>query len=332
MIQALREFFLLDNALRTVDTVPEARRSEVADALRLARQQGEAGEALWTAGHTAEGLKLSLDALGEGVRAVEAFDAETAKEPAAEEPSEKDAEASADERSFDQEKLRRVLLARGVPEPRLKALIGVLRDVETKPRARFDAEISRAHEDLFQEVIGGRELIDQALRLASQTKSEIRRLRASRFAAVGAVALVVAAALAWKYRPSDGVHAFASATWGDAADHQPDTVIDGVTSTFWLLPDRSPGWIELRFDRSRHVNQVRIHNTHNEPWNDRGARGYRIELYSGNDLVRGIDAEFGWDTNDWVTHEAAADDVDRVRIVVNSFYHSGAGISEIEVQ
>ena len=71
--QAVREYFLLAAARDTSRALGEADRTAVADALALARQQADSADALWTLGHTAEGLRLAVTAFDTTLSAARRF-------------------------------------------------------------------------------------------------------------------------------------------------------------------------------------------------------------------------------------------------------------------
>ncbi|MFK7987757.1 MAG: discoidin domain-containing protein [Sandaracinaceae bacterium] len=69
--RAIREYFLLSEARATSRRLSEAQREAVARQLGLARQRSDAADALWTLGHTAEGLRLAAESLERTVAAAD---------------------------------------------------------------------------------------------------------------------------------------------------------------------------------------------------------------------------------------------------------------------
>jgi hypothetical protein len=63
MRDALANFLFLRDERAASRRIDESARAAMLDRLRLAQQRGTAGESLWSHGHTAEGLRLALDAL-----------------------------------------------------------------------------------------------------------------------------------------------------------------------------------------------------------------------------------------------------------------------------
>jgi hypothetical protein len=89
----VREYFFLKDALELSTRMGEARRTAVAKGLGVARQRAEAADALWSNGHTAEGLRMAVDAFGATLAATAPLQGEpAAPPPPAEEVPEAEAE------------------------------------------------------------------------------------------------------------------------------------------------------------------------------------------------------------------------------------------------
>lgn len=70
-VRRLTSFFFLRQAAAEAARRPAERREAIGQALTLGRQRAEAGEALWSNGHAAEGLRLAVDALERTLEAAE---------------------------------------------------------------------------------------------------------------------------------------------------------------------------------------------------------------------------------------------------------------------
>jgi hypothetical protein len=142
--------------------------------------------------------------------------------------------------------------------------------------------------------------------------------------AVGLVAIILAV------RASRAMKAEASAMYATA--YPAANAIDGKPETEWLLPDRVPGWIDLRFP-SRSVGVVRLLNAHNPPHGDRASQTFRITAFDGRARVKAVDGTFGPFDDD---PEPLAVDVgvarcDRLQIEILTSHKSGGGLAEIEI-
>src|SRR5438445_11786962 len=103
IILSITEYFLLSESRAAAERTADRRRL-VRDALRLARQKGEAADVLWANGHRAEGLRLVIESLQPALQAAQ------------------NAAVCADARDgagSSTSRWRAVLLARGVPERKL---------------------------------------------------------------------------------------------------------------------------------------------------------------------------------------------------------------------
>lgn len=71
VLSNIREYFLLSDAAATAKATPEDVRARIARELAVGRQRAEAADALWSNGHTAEGLRLSVSAFQATLEAAE---------------------------------------------------------------------------------------------------------------------------------------------------------------------------------------------------------------------------------------------------------------------
>jgi hypothetical protein len=339
VLGALVEYFTLKRALEVHGALDAAARKRIADALAIGRQKADAAEALWSNGHAAEALRLAVAALEATVAALPAY-AEGMKlgpRPVAEGDSERPAEAKADvgegepDEMGDEAALRRAALhARGLDPRRIATVEAALEAAGKCALPTLDAEVSPSHAELFQQVVAARHLVERVLRTAGMDRKELRFARAVRITTAGIVGVLAVAAVWFATWTPPGVRAEASAVWANAPAFGAETVIDGRPDTYWLLPDGQPGWVEARISPPRRIEHVRVLNSHNPPHEDRATRDYRIELYSGSELVRTIEGSFEFSTSPQpVEHAVGADGIDRIRFVVLSHHRIGGGLAEL---
>jgi hypothetical protein len=351
VISSLVEFFTLESAARTVDAVGDAARREVHAALLLGRQKATCAETLWANGHTAEGLALAIAALEETLRAAPAL---APPKPVA--PSVTDSgtdsgtgtgtgtgtgsDSGTDSGSGSgtgsgspppAPDLDTVLTSRGVGKVDLDALRAA-RERAREKLPTLDRDLSPAHAELYGEVMRARHVIDRALTPGALTHRDLRWTRLVRAASALAVSVGVIGGLYATFRPSAGTFATASDFFQQSPQFAPEMAIDRSAGTYWLLPDGATGWLEVAVSPPRHVGRVRVQNTTNPPYADRGTDEYRIEVYAHGQVVQTIDGRFAWtETPGMVDHDVNADDVERVRFVVRSHHRMGAGLAELQL-
>src|SRR5262249_54028078 len=146
----------------------------------------------------------------------------------------------------------------------------------------------------------------------------------SRFTTVvTALALVTLASgsLYFLLHRGEGVPVTASATFENSSLFAPKRIADGRLGTYWLLPNGTPGWVEVQIVPPRHLSRIRLLNSLNPPYNDRATREYTLEIHSGNGPSRVIEGSFDFSTSPkFVEHPVDIDAVDRIRFVVRSYY------------
>ncbi len=317
-IANVAEFFTLQAASRTVESVGDAARRRIHDSLVLGRQKATCAETLWANGHTAEGLALAAGALDATLAA--APDLARAK------PRDPDAEGEEPAPSWSD-----VLATRGVSKADLEAIRSAS-DRSKEPLPLLDRDVSPAHAELFLDLVRVRHRADRAIAPGAMTQRDLRWTRVLR--GLGAV-IVAACAVVGLYlglRTPTGIFATASDFFQQSPQFAPENAIDGSPATYWLLPDGATGWLEVSSSPARHVGRIRVLNTTNPPWADRGTNEYAIEIYANGELVRTIDGTFEWTENPApVDHQVDLDGVERVRFVVRSHHRVGAGLAEIQL-
>lgn len=311
---SLKEYFLLSDAQAAAKRVPEDARAAISRTLGVARRRAEAAERLWSNGHTAEGLRLAIDALALTRRALPAF-AEASGAALADAPG--------------MEAYRPVLAERGLGKRRIDGVLELERALDDRPLPELDEDVEAAHGDLFHRVIQARTTLDGALAPAASTPTQLAWTRNWR---IGLTVLIFASACAAAWfltRRPEGVTAVAS-DYTNVYDGS--LTIDGDEATEWQLPDRTLGHVVITIEPPVRVTTLRLLNGHNRFYNDRAVRGYRVELFSDDEVARTIDGEFGAfeDAPQWVEHAVGLDSVDRIRFNVRSHHRIGAALAEIE--
>ncbi|MBX3272184.1 MAG: hypothetical protein KF729_18100 [Sandaracinaceae bacterium] len=311
---SLKEYFLLSGAQAAAKRVPEDARARIARTLGVARRRAEAAERLWANGHTAEGLRLAVEAYGLTREALPAFaDASGARK----EPGEGTAA------------FRPVLAERGLSKGRIDGLLDVEAALRERALPSLDADVEAADGELFHRVIQARAAIDGALAPAASTPSALAWTRAFR---IGLTVLVLAGAAVGTWlltRRPEGVTAVAS-DYTNVYDGS--LTVDGDEATEWQLPDRTLGHVTITIEPPVRVETLRLLNGHNRWYNDRAVRGYRVELYVGGSVARAIDGEFETfeEQPGWVEHPVGLDRVEQIRFNVRSHHRIGAALAEIE--
>lgn len=346
-IANVAEFFTLEAASRTVDGIGDAARKRIHDSLALGRQKATCAETLWANGHTAEGLALAAGALDATLAAApdvtsragapsakpaeektgaKSSEADDKPSEADAKPSEADAEPSGAPAPWSD-----VLSARGLSKADLEAI----RSAQARAHERLpllDRDVSPAHAELFVDLVRARQRADRALAPAAMSHRDLRWTRVLRAAGALVLGGLAIAGLYYGLRTPTGTFASASDFFQQSPQFAPENAIDGSPATYWLLPDGATGWLEVSTSPPRHVGRVRVLNTTNPPWSDRGTNQYQIEVYVHGEVARTIDGTFEWTESPApVDHQVDLDDVERVRFVVRSHHRVGAGLAELSL-
>jgi hypothetical protein len=271
---------------------------DAAAALDEARGALAAAQALWREGLVSEADTYMTGALRATLRAWAS--ATPAAEPV-ESAEGADATLASLERAGyrDADRLRAVLAGSG----------GAKADVD-----RAWAEVER----LFQFV---------SRRLTPPRARRRARLRAGVTAGALALIVVVVAVRIWTRPLVRASGLFAPETPAAYA-------VDGIESTEWLLPDRAPGWLEITFRWPRRVSGVRLLNSHNRHYLDRGAQRVRVTAFSNAGAVASAEGSFRPVTPDRSALDLplAAQGVTHVRVEILSFFGRGGGLAEVEIR
>lgn len=118
-----------------------------------------------------------------------------------------------------------------------------------------------------------------------------------------------------------------------AAGYSANAAIDGDPESEWLLPDKSPGWLDLHVRPGRYVTRVRLINALNPPFGDRATERYSVIAYRNGVQIGKIDGAFRDEPGVRAVQDVfLRDRVDRIRIEVTSFFRNGGGLSEVIVK
>lgn len=289
-----RRFFRVESAGRA-DGLDAAARAAFAQDLALATQKREAARQLMLHGARAEALALAAQALSHARAAAARVDP-------AELPSEASAPADA-----------------------------LARALEAEPFPALDEAVRPAHDDLFEDVLYATlglesELLDATL--TPRAAATLRWLRPT-LVALLVVAVSTATFLVLRKRPYV-VEASATAEPALIADH----LIDHDDKTEWALPDRTPGHVDVIMSKPRAVQRLKLLNSKNLPSGERGTREFRVEVYAGGKLEKSVDGAFAaWSREpQWQTIELGVGGVQRIRVVVKTWFGAGGGLTEIVVE
>lgn len=149
-------------------------------------------------------------------------------------------------------------------------------------------------------------------------------------AAVAGFLLVLLVVVVWRLwgRPV----ATASAVY--SSHHPAANAIDGLLATEWLLPDDTPGWLQISYHSPRAVHAVRLLNAHNIHFQDRAAENVRVTAYCEHQAVASAEGRFAQIVADRspLDLDLRADCVTHLRVEVLSYFKTGGGLAEVEVR
>lgn len=197
-----------------------------------------------------------------------------------------------------------------------------------RPFPTVDAAVREEDAETYRELSEAAVVLNGPLREKLLSKREVSRRRLLRVGIAVATVLFLGVGLPWLLWPPAAV---ASAIYSDAFGAE--LAVDGKVGTEWILPESTAGWLDVRVSPARSIRMVRVTNGHNRQYNDFGIKAYRLEAYRGNQVVATASREFATVTPE-PPHEVPliAEKVDRVRIVVVSWFAHGAALAEIEVE
>jgi hypothetical protein len=164
-------------------------------------------------------------------------------------------------------------------------------------------------------------------RLTPQRTRRKRRLYGGAAAAALVVVAVLVAVNVW------GAPSVTASGSYPLEPHPPSYALDGMAASEWLLPDGTPGWLEIAFRSPRQVHSVRLINAHNRYFMDRASERVRVIAFSDQWPVATAEGRF-----DRINIERSqldipleAQKVTRLRIEILSYFKAGGGLAEVEV-
>jgi hypothetical protein len=106
-----------------------------------------------------------------------------------------------------------------------------------------------------------------------------------------------------------------------------------LEATEWLLPDATPGWVDVMFHSARAVHRITLVNSHNVFYLDRAAQAVRVTAFTERGKAASVEGSFPELTAERSAIELPleAQGVTRIRVDVLSYFKLGGGLAEIEV-
>jgi len=309
-VNVAREYLTLRAFAERARSIAPERKDLLTRELRRVGELRRAAEVLWNGGAPAQGWRL----LREAVEAAIGLAHECTQ-------------VDEGENEF-----AKAIGALGLPAARVTELVGVRRQMDQLATARLDAEVTPAHVQFFPKLRGCVATIEELAAPYGADEAEVRRQRRLRWIRTAIVSLACLVGLGLFIAAQFRTRVTASANF--STNHEAPNVLDGNSYSEWLLPNGSVGWLDVQLSPSRTVRRVRLINAHNVPHHDRATKEFRIEVYSGNELVKSVDASFPSFEADpkWTTFEfGETSKVTRVRLVVKSFFLAGGGFAEVRV-
>jgi hypothetical protein len=195
----------------------------------------------------------------------------------------------------------------------------------TTPEAALDGAASRIDLD---------ELWGEAERLLNFTTKRLvpstRRRRSRLLWGGGALGLFLAVLVVDRLwvRPN------ATASGVFSPEYPAAYAIDGIESTEWVLPDHTPGWLEIAYSSARRLRSVRIVNGHNSPYLDRASERVRVTAFADEGAVATVEGRFPRLMPERSVLELPLDarHVTHLRVDVLSYFGSGGGLAEVEAK
>ncbi len=295
VVERVREWFLLRELRARRFGIPDALHRRTARVSRAARRRREAAEALWQAGFPAEALRLAEEAV------------ELARQ------ARRDAGVAA---------------GAEVDEAALPAL-SPLSAPEGAPL--LDDDVRPAHAARFRALLARQEQLAEEHPELELDARQIGRLRLARVGGVLAVALAAIGVVAAIVRGPHLLRAKASATYD--SHFEAANAVDGSDTTEWLLPDRTPGSIDVTVIPARKLKRVKLLNARNQPYADRATKEFHVDLLEGGKVVKSLDGQFDAYSAQptWRTLDAGVR-ADTVRVEIRSWFLNGGGLAEVQVE
>jgi len=116
--------------------------------------------------------------------------------------------------------------------------------------------------------------------------------------------------------------------------HSAKNAVDGLEATEWLLPDSTPGWIDVTLPAARTVHSIRLINARNVFYADRATRAVHVTAFTERGPAASVDGAFAAfsETRSVLDLPLEAREVARIRVEILSYFKSGGGLAEIEIE
>ncbi|HEX5659054.1 MAG TPA: hypothetical protein VFX59_17790, partial [Polyangiales bacterium] len=197
-----------------------------------------------------------------------------------------------------------------------------------------DVAADAEHVEHLESVLRLSRLVEANLEGLTRTHREQTRDRVAR-RSIGFGSILIAVALLWlgAVELARWPTVTASSTYNQMiAQVGPRNVVDHRPETEWLPVDGNPAWLELTYAHAREVQSVTLRNGHNLPYRDRASCRFHVELYLGHKRLARAEGKFDATSATPIPVAIHAEAVDRVRVVIDSFYQVGAALAEVVVQ
>ena len=151
----------------------------------------------------------------------------------------------------------------------------------------------------------------------------------------GAVLLALSLALGglwfFVWRPPD-FEVVASGFYANEPSFRPALGVDGEWTTEWVAPPDAGAWLEVRFAEPVDIDHLRLRNGWNPPYGDRAMRDVRCELYRGETLVASEELLFATLAREPepVDVAIAGEEIDRIRVVAETWHGRGVALGELD--
>ncbi len=164
---------------------------------------------------------------------------------------------------------------------------------------------------------------DGAAVLDSGGRARLRALRAATTLAIVALAVAFVRVLLDHHGVRVRASSHRGISWADNA-------VDETPRTEWVLPDSTPGWIEIEFPEPRATSTVRILNgTHHQ----RAVGDWELGAWAGDALVAEATGNCGalQPSPQWQTVQLRGEAVTRVRLTVRTWTGASGALAELWV-
>ena len=212
-------------------------------------------------------------------------------------------------------------------------LAGVASMREVIARTKLPAledSVGADHMTLFVQLVEAVDALERAILPLTLSPADIVIRRRWRVGVTAIAALAIVATLFLFVRPHTTMRTEVSAAYTLASTG--DNAIDGKLSTEWLLPDKTLGWIDVYVHPVKSLHAVRLRNCHNRSYNDRGTKAFHVDAMRGGVVVATREGVLDpGDSPRWVSVEFGGEQVDVIRVTVDSYYQLGGGLAEINI-